>query len=1153
MTTVNLYRIVPETSITISTGQTILEDSSESSSSITGSIIIAGGVGIGKKLFIGTDLSVTGNITSGTWNGEILSATYGGTGASTLTSNSVLLGNGASTIQSPGTITYSSNTLTLPKVISNDDTNTTSNSTGSVILSGGQGIAKNLYIGGGTIGLDNDTSNLILYNTNGIGSPSFTSRSIGTKIVVSPNLSGSSTDYGMGMELNNMWFDCSSTTSGFKWYHGTLNTVELSSTQMHIKPNTLSSSTVTGAIRVNGGVGIAGALYADSMSITNAIISGTWNGSIINPSYGGTGASTLTANSVLLGNGTGTIQSPGTITYTSNTLTLPKIISNDSTDSVSNSTGSVTLLGGQGISKNLSVGGGTIRLDNATSNFLVYGQQEAIPSQTTRSIGTKSVLGSYVTASTIDFAIGIEPQNMWFSVPSGSTDGFKWYQGNPISNVMSLNNTGLNVKQETESVSSVSGSFITAGGAGIAKKLFVGTDLSIGGNVTSGVWNGSVITVTHGGTGASTLTSNSVLLGNGTGVVQSPSSITYSTSTLTLPKIISNDSTPSTSNLSGAVLLSGGLGLSNATDSTSSTNGGSVTTAGGAAIAKKLYVGGVGHFLSTINMNNTKILNLASPTVSSDGVNKSYVDGLVQGLSTKNSVRIATVSAGTLVSSFENGDTIDDIVLVTGDRILIKDQVSGVENGIYTVNSTGTPTRSDDLATSSNSAGVYTFVETGTVNGDNGLVCINDTGTGVVGTDALVFTQFSGAGQIDAGTGLTKSGSTLNVDSSQTHVTQIGTLVAGIWNANVISATYGGTGASTLTSNSVLLGNGSGTIQSPSTITYNTSTLTLPKIISNDSTSSTSNSIGAVLLSGGIGISNDTDATSITNGGSITTAGGVSIEKKLYVGGNLNVENNVKIYRNGSSASLLVSHQTSMTNYTELCSANIAAEFSSSSDIGDGILRVTNGKKLILQASGSGESHLTIDGGNNGNVTIQSNTASTNSTTGGLKVKGGIGIENSTDATSSTNGGSFTTAGGLAIAKKLFVGSVLEVDTSSSIVKINSVNVTPSSGDISETSFSAVNNIAAASITGFVFANGSVRSFKAICSVVINSDVNLFALFELTGIQKGASWEMTSVYTGDETNITFTITSSGQIQYTSGNETGFISNDMKFRAYTTSV
>lgn len=111
-----------------------------------------------------------------------------------------------------------------------------------------------------------------------------------------------------------------------------------------------------------------------------------------------------------------------------------------------------------------------------------------------------------------------------------------------------------------------------------------------------------------------------------------------------------------------------------------------------------------------------------------------------------------------------------------------------------------------------------------------------------------------------------------------------------------------------------------------------------------------------------------------------------------------------------------------------------------------------------------------------------------------------------------------------------------------------------SSGDLAEQTFSMANNQAtAADVTGLVFANATVRSFEALVSVEIDATANLYEVFTLRGIQKGADWDMSVASTGDISNVDFTITSAGQVQYVSGNEAGFVSGDIKFRAITTTV
>lgn len=115
------------------------------------------------------------------------------------------------------------------------------------------------------------------------------------------------------------------------------------------------------------------------------------------------------------------------------------------------------------------------------------------------------------------------------------------------------------------------------------------------------------------------------------------------------------------------------------------------------------------------------------------------------------------------------------------------------------------------------------------------------------------------------------------------------------------------------------------------------------------------------------------------------------------------------------------------------------------------------------------------------------------------------------------------------------------------------VNVA-SAGDIDETSFTAANNqVAAANVTGLAFANATVRSFEALVSVTIIATGSLYESFKLYGVQRGADWALASSAVGDVSGITFSITTAGQVQYTSTNVAGFTSSTMKFRAITTGV
>ena len=150
-----------------------------------------------------------------------------------------------------------------------------------------------------------------------------------------------------------------------------------------------------------------------------------------------------------------------------------------------------------------------------------------------------------------------------------------------------------------------------------------------------------------------------------------------------------------------------------------------------------------------------------NPSDANDIASKSYVDSTINGLDVKASVRVATTAAITIASDLNVGDTIDGITLADGDRVLVKDQVTGSENGVYVAGAT--PARAADFdADSEVTAGAFFFVEEGTTNADNGFVLTTDDDI-TVDTTSLAFSQFSGGGQITAGAGMTKSGNTLDV------------------------------------------------------------------------------------------------------------------------------------------------------------------------------------------------------------------------------------------------------------------------------------------------------------------------------------------------------------------------------------------------------
>ena len=179
-----------------------------------------------------------------------------------------------------------------------------------------------------------------------------------------------------------------------------------------------------------------------------------------------------------------------------------------------------------------------------------------------------------------------------------------------------------------------------------------------------------------------------------------------------------------------------------------------------------------------IDVNSNKIINLATPTADNDAANKAYVDGVVNGLDVKESCQLATTGnlsatydngAGTLTAGSNGALSVDGVTPSVNDRILVKDQTTQTQNGIYKVTTVGDGstayvlTRSPDADTASElTGGTFFFVEAGSTNADNGYVATHN-GTPTFGSTSITFSQFSGAGQISAGDALTKTGNQLDV------------------------------------------------------------------------------------------------------------------------------------------------------------------------------------------------------------------------------------------------------------------------------------------------------------------------------------------------------------------------------------------------------
>jgi len=206
-----------------------------------------------------------------------------------------------------------------------------------------------------------------------------------------------------------------------------------------------------------------------------------------------------------------------------------------------------------------------------------------------------------------------------------------------------------------------------------------------------------------------------------------------------------------------------------------------------------------------IDVNAKRIGNLAAPVAANDAARKTDVDAAVQGLDVRDSVRAASTGNLTLSGT----QTIDGVSVVAGDRVLAKNQSTGSENGIYVCAASAWSRAADLNANGDCSSNMFFFVEEGTSLADTGWVCTtNETVT----LANMVFAQFSGTGSFTAGDGLDITGTAFSLDlKSNGGLVIESTEVAVDLGASSITGTLavadGGTGATTLTVGTVLLGN----------------------------------------------------------------------------------------------------------------------------------------------------------------------------------------------------------------------------------------------------------------------------------------------------------------------------------------------------------
>ena len=415
-----------------------------------------------------------------------------------------------------------------------------------------------------------------------------------------------------------------------------------------------------------------------------------------------------------------------------------------------------------------------------------------------------------VTSTTRVANLNVAQANLadFISVAAGTGNNFLVFANAATGNITELTSTGLTANLSNNSITAttfvgaLSGSATSATTAGTVTTAAqpnitsVGTLTSLGvsGTVTASAFTANTGIFTGNGSGLSAIAGANV-----TGTVSSATSATTAgtVTTAAQPNITS-------------------VGTLTSATVTGNVAAGNLTTTGVLSVTGT----GVSSIAGNLDMTSNTIINLATPTNSTDAATKQYVDDVAQGLHTHDSCNAATqttlasISGGTV--TYNNGTsgvgatltttgsytTIDGVTLSNGMRILVKNEANAAHNGIYDRTSTTVLTRSTDFDTSAEMAGGdFTFVTAGTLYDNTGWVMTDPVTT--VGTTAVNWVQFSGAGTYTAGTGLTLTGSQFRVNASQSQITSVGTLT-GLNSSGTITAPA-------FTANTgVFTGNGSG-------------------------------------------------------------------------------------------------------------------------------------------------------------------------------------------------------------------------------------------------------------------------------------------------------------------------------------------------------
>jgi fibronectin-binding autotransporter adhesin len=804
-----------------------------------------------------------------------------------------------------------------------------------------------------------------------------------------------------------------------------------------------------GNVATGGTVSATGNITGGNLA-TGGAVSATGTATVGNVSTAGTvdATGTITGGNVATG---GTVSATGTIT-SNDTITGGNVATGGTMSATSSITGgsieTATTVSATGTitGGNVATGGTVSATGTATAGNIATGG-------TVSSTGT-ATLGNVATGGTIS-AVG--------TITSDDTiSGGNLATGGTVSSTGTATLGNVATGGTISAASTITGGNVQTGGTISATSTITSADTITGGNIATG------------GTVSSTGTAT---LGN----VATGGTIS-STGTATLGNVASSGFISTTGNVSA--------GNVNTSDIVGATV--TVTSAGAISLAG-----------TEINANSTKILNLADPVNGADAANKQYVDSVAEGLN----VKAAVIAATTANITLSGAQTIDGISIVAGNRVLVKDQTAPAENGIY-VAAAGAWARSSDMDVWEEFPGAFTFVTTGTEYADTGWVCTSDAG-GTLGTTAVTWSQFSGAGQYTAGAGLDLTGTVFSVNVDETTTTITGDAVVVKASAQFVTPNIGAaTGTSlsatgTVTADDTITG---GNIATGGTVS-STGTATVGNVATGGTISSTGTATAGNLVTGGT-----LSVTGTATVGNVDTAGTISATSSI-TGGSVATGGTVSATGTITGGNIATGGTVSSTGTATLGNVATGGTVSATGTITGGNV-ATGG---TVSAVGTITSDDTITGGN---IATSGTVSSTGTATLGNVATGGT-----VSATGTITGGNLATGGTMSSTGTATAGNLATGGTVSATGTITSDDTITGGNVATGGTVSATGTITSDdTITGGNVATGGTVSATG----TITSDVTI------TGgnVATGGTVSATGTITSDDTITGGNLATGGTVSST---------------------